>query len=109
MNPETLGRSISALAYRLVYCLVNFYFSIKYWILRDYIVRVDIQAHQLYKESQLFNLRWQELGLEYAEQSYEQEKFIFIDKVRKGSLLIRLQLLWDSIIGAPYQAYYLAD
>ncbi len=95
--------------FRSIYCLLKPYYLLKYTILRDYIVRVDIQAHQLYKESQLFNLRWQELGLEYAEQSYKQNRLFFIDKVRKGSLRIRSQLFLDFIIGAPYRAYYLTD
>lgn len=96
-------------AYGLVWRAAYFYYGIKYWVLRDYIARVDTQAYQLYKESQLFNLRWQEMGLEFAEGSYKQNRFFFVDKVRKGPLPIRLRLWWDFFTGSPYNAYYLTE
>lgn len=95
--------------YGLVWRAAHLYYSVKYWILQDYIVRVDTQAYQLYKESQLFNLRWQEMGLEFAEESYKQDRFFFIDKVRKGPLPIRLRLFRDFLMRAPHNAYYLTE
>lgn len=101
--------SARAFVYSFVWHAAHLYYSIKYWILRDYLERVRVQAYQLYKESQLFNLRWQEMGLKFAEESYEQDETLFMDKVRKGPMVIRLRLFRDFLTGAPYNAYFIRD
>lgn len=95
--------------YGLVWRTAYLYYSVKYRIFQDYLVRVNVQAYQLYKGSSLFKLRWQEMSLKFAEDSYEQDRHFFIDKVKKGPRLIRLRLFRDFMTGAPYNAYFIRD
>lgn len=84
---------------------------IRWFFLRDYYNRLAIQAAFLYGQSELFKLRWQELGSEYAESSFAAPGtgMYFFEKAKRAPLEIRWQLLKDSLARRPMRAYYMED
>lgn len=84
---------------------------IRWFFLRDYYNRLAIQAVFLYKQSELFKLRWQELRLEYATASFKAPGtgMYFLEKAKRAPLQIRWQLLKDSLAKRPMRAYYFSE
>lgn len=95
----------------IIYFLKIQWIKLRWFFLGDYYNRLAAQAEFLYRQSDLFKLRWQQLGLEYAESSFTENGMgmHFFEKAKHASLEIRWQLLKDSLTGQPIRVYYLKD
>ena len=91
--------------YRVAKATIEF----KWFLLGDYYFRLAVQARYLYRQSSLFKDRWQYIGLDYAENSFEDVADHFFWKAKKEHLLIRGRILLDSILGRPVQPYAIKD
>ncbi|MEK7118001.1 MAG: hypothetical protein AAB869_00130 [Patescibacteria group bacterium] len=99
------------LLFRVVAILCLFrYVAVKHWLLAPYYRGLAVQARYLYRTSELFKLRWQALGYEYAMESFEGETGLyFFDKTRKEHWRIRLHIFVDATCGRKPRPYYLGE
>ena len=97
--------------FRSRFILKRLWTRIRWFFLKDYYERLAVQARFLYRQSDLFKLRWRELGLEYAESSFLNPVtgIYFFEKAKHAPLAIRLKLFKDALTNRPMQAYYLED
>lgn len=89
--------------------ICKFYVETKWQLLRFYYIRLLFQAEFLYRQSELFNLRWQQLGLEFARESFASNAEHFLWKARREPLRIRLQLFLDGLFDREMKSYYLPE
>ena len=93
----------------LVFKLAEYWLLAKWYFLDDYYSRLIVQARYLYRKSPLFRYRWQELGLEFAEEAFRDDAMYFFNKAREENILIRLRIFADFILHRPAKPYYMAD
>ena len=79
----------------------------------DYYTRLAVQARYLYRQSSLFKDRWQEISLDYAENSFDDDldgigKY-FAWKARNSPWPIKKRIILDWIFGRPPQPYAIRD
>ena len=74
---------------------IRLYVNLKGRLLGDYYTRLAVQARYLYRSSQLFRDRWQQVSLEYAEESFSRVGEHFFHKAQKEHILIRGRILLD--------------
>ncbi len=82
----------------------------KWKILGPYYRGLSVQTHFLYKQSELFKLRWQEMGLDFALKSFKNnpdEQMFFFRKAQKEPLIIRFNILMDVLTGKELGPYYI--
>lgn len=94
---------------RILYHVVKAFIRFRWFLLGDYYARLAVQARYLYRQSLLFKERWQQVGLDYAEESFDNVAEHFFHKAKKEHILIRGRILLDSILGRPPQAYAISD
>lgn len=98
---------------RLRYLGIRAYMELKRYVLGDYYTRIAIQARYLYRQSELFRLRWQELGLDYAEESFDNDlRGIgqhFFHKAQKSPWIVRKRIITDWLLGRPAQPYAISE
>ena len=94
---------------RVVYSIYSLVIRAKWFILGDYYYRLGVQARYLYKQSPLFKMRWQEVSLEYAENSFNDVSIHFFNKVQKEPAIIKQQILKDFLLRRPARPYYILD
>jgi hypothetical protein len=82
------------------------FLELRYRLLKPYFSSLAIQARFLYRQSDLFKNRYQQLGLEAAEKLFEKDAISFFKKAQKEPLIIRLQLFFDATFGREQRAYY---
>ena len=82
---------------------------LKFRLLQPYYDGLVVQARYLYRQSPLFKYRWQELGLEFAESTFEKDVTHFFHEAQKEPFLIRAKIFWDAISGREPKPYYLAE
>ena len=78
-------------------------------ITKQYYVGLAVQARFLYRQSTLFKDRWQQIGLKFAEETFENTETgeYFFHKAQKEPFMIRFQIFLDTITGKEPTAYYL--
>ncbi len=92
--------------------LVTFPTRFRWKLLGFYYNGLAVQAGYLYRQSDLFKFRWQELGLAYAENTFMEnkgEQLHFFEKARKEPLWIRFNIFLDGLTGREYRPYYLTE
>ncbi len=95
---------------QVLWCrIAKLYIDLKWAILGDYYVRLAVQARYLYRSSQLFKYRWQEMGIDYAEESFDNIGEHFFHKAQKEHILIRSRIMLDSILGKPARPYAMVE
>ena len=85
--------------------------QLKWRILRRYYNGLAVQARFLYQQSPLFKYRWQELGLDFARESFDKSSDgeYFFHKAQKEPFMIRWQIFLDALTGKEPRPYYLND
>lgn len=86
--------------------------QLKWRIFQRYYGGLAVQARFLYQQSPLFKYRWQELGLNFARESFDNNPSdgeYFFHKAQKESFIIRWQIFLDAISGKEPRPYYLSD
>lgn len=97
---------------KLTFLLYAKWVQLKCKFLWRYYGGLSIQAQFLYQQSPLFKYRWQELGLNFARESYdrsENDQLFFFNKARKEPFKIRWQIFLDAITGKEPRPYYLNE
>lgn len=84
---------------------------IRWFFVKDYYERLAVQARHMYRQSELFRLRWRELGLEYAEESFiaPSTGTHFFEKAKRAPFAVRWRIFKDSLTGQPVQPYEWED
>ena len=94
----------------LIISVLRLWIPFKFWLLQPYFVGIGVQARFLYKRSELFRLRYEALGLEYAESSFKGSTAEhFFAEARKCHLRIRLQIFIDAMLGRTPRPYYVSE
>ncbi|OGN04224.1 MAG: hypothetical protein A3B99_03530 [Candidatus Yanofskybacteria bacterium RIFCSPHIGHO2_02_FULL_44_12b] len=83
--------------------------KIRWFVLGGYYARLAVQARYLYRQSDLFKMRWQELDLNYAENTFDNVATHFFRKAKSGPAVIRRRIFMDWILNRPPQPYCLRD
>lgn len=91
------------------YLFLSNILKFKFWVLGDYYGRLAVQAKYLYRQSNLFKMRWQEIGLDYAEAGFEDQAGYFFWKAKQSPWAIKREIIIDSILGRPARPYALSD
>lgn len=98
---------------KLIFLIGKQFIDLKWKILEPYYVGLAVQTRFLYRQSTLFKDRWQQVGLEFAEQSFENnknEQTHFFRKAQKEPFSIRFQIFWDTMIKKEKPTpYYLPE
>lgn len=88
-----------------MFCIFRFV-AIKHWLLAPYYQGLAVQARYLYRTSDMFKLRWEALGYDYAIESFAGETGLyFFDKARNEHWRIRLQIFVDATLGRNLKPY----
>lgn len=85
---------------------------LRWQILGRYYQALAIQARFLYRQSPLFQYRYQELGLQFALDAFNAENsdgLHFFSCAKNEPLQIRARLFLDAISGKPLHAYYISE
>ena len=97
----------------LLYRIAKLHIGLKRALLGDYYIRLGVQARYLYRSSQLFNDRWQQMGLDYAYQSFDDDLNgigqYFFRKARHSPWPIKKRIVIDWFLGRPAQAYAISE
>lgn len=77
-------------------------------IVQRYYAGLAVQARFLYQQSPLFKYRWQELGLDFAKESFDNtsDGEYFFHKAQKEPFKIRFQIFLDAISSKEPRPYY---
>ncbi len=90
--------------------LYYFWVRVKHFLLRPYYHGLSIQARYLYRRSDLFKLRWEQLGHEYALESFEGDTALyFFGLAKKEHWRIRLQIFIDATVGREPKPYFISQ
>lgn len=95
---------------KILFLFCKRYVQLKWKILQPYYEGLAVQIRFLYRQSTLFKDRWQLLGLEFANESFENnsnEQMLFFRKAQKEPLKIRFQIFMDAIQGKEPRPYYI--
>ena len=108
MTVAVKGKIARMQRFLLLICfkICKFYIEKKWQLLRFYYERLMRQANFIYRQSDLFKIRWQELGMEFAEKSFEGDIRFFFWKARQEPFKIRWQLFLDGLLNREPQVYY---
>lgn len=85
---------------KLIFLLYKNYIQLKWKIFWRYYAGLAVQARFLYQQSPLFKYRWQEMGLDFARESFDNtpsDGEYFFWKARKEPFKIRWQIFLDAI------------
>ncbi len=97
----------------LYYKFAKLYIGLKWAILKGYYLRLAVQARYLYRSSQLFKDRWQQIDLDYAEQSFENDLSgvgrYFFWKAQHSPWPIKKQIILDWLLNRSEQPYAIND
>lgn len=93
----------------MMYQAARIFVKIQWYFLGDYYDRLAVQAMYLYRQSPLFKYRWQEMGLDFAESTFENDSIHFFHKAQKEHIVIRSRILLDSILKRPVQPYAMRE
>lgn len=96
---------------KLIFLFCKRFIPLKWKILESYYTGLAVQARFLYQQSELFKLRWRELGLDFARESFynTSDGEFFFRKAQKEPFRIRFQIFIDAISGKEPRPYYLGD
>ncbi len=100
---------IKGVVLRAILYLCSLEVAIRWFFLEGYYYRLAVQARHLYKQSDLFKMRWQEVDLEYAENSFENVGDYFFEKAKKEPFIIRWAIFKDALFNRPFRSYYIED
>ncbi len=90
----------------ILFCL-KYFLTWKYSLLAPYMQGLMVQAKFLYKQSDLFKARYQIFGIEFAEQTFEQNVFYFFQKAKQEPFIIRAKIFFDATLGKAPKPYYM--
>lgn len=105
-------RFFRRLRYKLLWArfyIYKFYSDKKWQLLHFYYIRLLHQANFLYRQSDLFKLRWQEFGLDFAEKFFDSDAKYFLWKAKNQPFRIRWQLFLDGLLNRELQTYYFKE
>lgn len=94
---------------KLIFLLYKNFLQLK--IVQRYYEGLAVQTRFLYQQSELFKLRWQEMGLDFARESFEKSELdqqYFFWKAKQEPFRIRFQIFVDAITGKEPRPYYLS-
>lgn len=98
---------------RFLYYLAKAIVGTKWFFLGDYYNRIAVQARYIYRQSSLFKERWQEVGLDYAEKSFDDDLNgigqYFAWKARNSPWPIKKQIILDWLLSRPARPYAIRD
>jgi len=99
---------------KLIFLFCKKFIQLKWKIFGHYYYGLAIQARFLYRQSDLFKLRWQELGLVFAEKSFDDtddtdDGVFFFRKAQKEPFIIRFCIFVDALAGKEPRPYYLKE
>lgn len=96
---------------KFFFLLYKKYIQLKWTLLGQYYTSLAVQARFLYQQSPLFKYRWQELGLDFARESFDNtnDGEYFFRKAQKEPFKIRFRIFLDAISGKEPRPYYLGD
>ena len=101
---------VRSLAHSILVRVYSWAIKIKWWALDDYYRRLGVQAKYLYLASDLYKIRRDELGEEYALKSFlKNDGAYFFHKAQKEPFVIRWQHLKDSFWNRPAKPYVVSD
>lgn len=99
--------------YKSCYLAADIFIKVKRFFLGDYYTRLGVQARYLYRQSELFKIRWQEFGLDYAENSFDNDLGgvgqHFFWKARHSPWPIKKRIILDWLLKRPAQPYALSE
>ncbi len=98
-------RNLRALRFKLAKNVLQ----LKWKLLGFYYARLLCQARHLYEQSDLFRMRWQEISMEFAKESFDGDAQFFFHKAQKCPLIIRLHLFADGLLNRELRPYYISD
>ena len=91
---------------RFFWHLGKWWVAFDWFIFAPYYERLLIQAQFLYRQSDLYRFRWQELGIDLAERLFSEDAAYFFHKAKKEPFRIRWRLFCDAILKRKMIAYY---
>ena len=96
---------------KIIFLLCKKYIEMRWKLLGKYYEGLMVQARFLYRQSELFKLRWREMGLEFAEKTFDStnDYTYFFHKAKKEPLLIRWQILLDALSKKEPRPYYIKE
>lgn len=97
---------------KIIFFFCKKFIQLKWKLLWRYYAGLAVQTRFLYQQSELFKLRWREMGLEFAKESFEKsesDQQCFFWKARKEPFKIRFQIFLDAITRKEPRPYYLGD
>ena len=68
-----------------------------------------VQARYIYSQSELYRLRRNEQGMEFAENAFEENVDHFFWKAKKEPFQIRARIFFDSLVNKKPRAYFLFE
>lgn len=97
---------------KIAFFFLKKYIQLKWKLLWRYYEGLAVQTRFLYQQSELFKLRWQEMGLDFARDSFEKnesDQQYFFWKAKQEPFRIRFQIFIDALTGKEPRPYYLGD
>lgn len=94
---------------KLIFLFYKKFIQLKWKVLKPYYAGIAVQARFLYQQSELFKLRWQQLGLDFARESFDNNPSdgeYFFRKAQKEPFIIRFHIFMDALTGKEPRPYY---
>ncbi len=109
-NAEANYRRSTMLFKKILFFFAKKLIQLKWTLLKRYYAGLAVQTRFLYQRSELFKTRWQEMGLDFARESFEKSELdqqYFFWKAQQEPFCIRFQIFIDAITGKEPRPYYL--
>ncbi len=96
---------------KLIFLFYKKFIQLKWKLLGSYYTGLAVQARFLYQQSELFKLRWQELGLDFAKESFDNtsDGEYFFRKAQKEPFIIRFNIFLNAVTGKEPRPYYIKE
>jgi len=97
---------------KIIFFFCKKFIQLKWTLLEQYYTGLAVQTRFLYQQSELFKLRWQEMGLDFARESFEKSELdqqYFFWKAKQEPFRIRFQIFMDAVTGKEPRPYYLGE
>lgn len=79
-------------------------------IVMRYYEGIAVQAKYLYRTSDLYRLRWEACGIDYADECFRPDStdaWLFFQKARRAPIIIRMAHLRDALLSREPRPYEL--
>ena len=91
----------------LVMICINLYVRLKWMLFWRYYDGLAVQAHFLYRQSWIYKERWQQMGYDYAQNSFESVAKHFFYKAQEEPFVIKWHIFCDAFWGREPRPYYI--